>query len=248
MASSIGAREGVHSAKPVLRQGAADAEAGAAAGAAGGGGDGDGGERISPQQRGRKRAASYDAADPATRESQGAGGAAVTAWTGGGDGGGGDGGGVGTATTAMDVETASPVQGRHRVVSEGGGGGEGGAGVGDEPSSGARAGPAEQSGAAEQSGDNGGPAGAGLAPIEEISIAGVVADSEAAAAEAAAASEARGGGTSAAPQELPLLELEKQSTVDTLFELMESGQSVSVLVWDLLMKMPTNMELCNGFS
>lgn len=51
-----------------------------------------------------------------------------------------------------------------------------------------------------------------------------------------------------APPELPLLELEKQSTVDTLFELMESGQSVSVLVWDLLMKMPTNMSLYNGFS
>lgn len=51
-----------------------------------------------------------------------------------------------------------------------------------------------------------------------------------------------------ASPELPLLELEKQSTVDTLFELMESGQSVSVVVWDLLMKMPTNMSLYNGFS
>lgn len=62
----------------------------------------------------------------------------------------------------------------------------------------------------------------------------------------------RGGGAvqviTAAPPELPLLELEKQSTVDTLFELMESGQSVSVLVWELLMNMPTNMSLYNGFS
>lgn len=50
-----------------------------------------------------------------------------------------------------------------------------------------------------------------------------------------------------AEAELPLLELEKQSTVDTLFELMESGQSIGVLVWDLLMKMPTNMCLLQGF-
>ncbi|CAN0231774.1 unnamed protein product, partial [Ectocarpus sp. 8 AP-2014] len=78
-------------------------------------------------------------------------------------------------------------------------------------------------------------------PIEEISSAGVVAGN--------------GGGSvviegcmkTTPPSELPLLELEKQSTVDTLFELMESGQSVSVLVWDLLMKMPTNMRLFNGF-
>lgn len=47
--------------------------------------------------------------------------------------------------------------------------------------------------------------------------------------------------------ELPLLELEKQSTVDTLFELMESGEAISGLVWDLLMRMPTNMCLLQGF-
>ena len=59
-----------------------------------------------------------------------------------------------------------------------------------------------------------------------------------------------GGGVKlrTAPPELPLLELEKPSTVDTLFELMESGHNASVLVWDLLMKMPTNMSLYNGFS
>lgn len=80
-------------------------------------------------------------------------------------------------------------------------------------------------------------------PDEELRSSGVVREAARLGGEGEVGVRVRPG-----PPELPLLELEKQSTVDTLFELMESGQSVSVLVWDLLMKMPTNMRLYNGFS
>lgn len=46
---------------------------------------------------------------------------------------------------------------------------------------------------------------------------------------------------------LPLDDLEKQATVDSLFQLMESGEQIGVLVWELLMKMPTNAALLNTF-
>lgn len=202
------------------------------------------------QQRGRKRAASCDAADPATRKSLGAGTAAGKAWTGGGGGGGGcatpeattgEGGGVGTTPTAMDLESGSPAS---PLELEGGGGGGGDlsprAAAAVEPSP--MVGPVPVRMPGFSGGGGGEPAepqveeDGGLSSVEEIRSAGVIASS------------AVGGSMETAPPELPLLELEKQSTVDTLFDLMESGHSVSVLVWDLLMKMPTNMRLYNGFS
>lgn len=207
-------------------------------------------------QRGRKRAASCDAADPAPRKGLAAVGAAPgAAWKGsggGGDGGsgsagggsagGGEGGGS-SAATSMDIETSSgssPARKPPEVGSSSGGSN----GHSSSPSRKAAA-AAEQAVPAQgvpgrlpgfSSGN-----GDASSPVEEISSAGVVAGN--------------GGGSvvvegcmkDTPPSELPLLELEKQSTVDTLFELMESGQSVSVLVWDLLMKMPTNMRLFNGF-
>lgn len=220
-----------------------------------GGGNGKGpapGSPVAAQQRGRKRAASCDAADPATRKSHVAGG--------------GGGGAVGTGPTGMDVESSSPakqpgggsnssssknVQGKD--VSLLGAAGGGGAGDGGEPSPRAAAAEAASVAPARLPGISGGGAGKrekqrvdsdgdGLLPIQEIRSAGVIAGS------AVKARVVAGGGMHAAPPELPLLELEKESTVDTLFELMESGQSVSVLVWDLLMMMPTNMRLYNGLS
>ncbi|CAM9720773.1 unnamed protein product, partial [Choristocarpus tenellus] len=43
--------------------------------------------------------------------------------------------------------------------------------------------------------------------------------------------------------EVPLHELESQRSLDTLFVLMESGHGIGRLVWELLMKMPTNQQL-----
>ena len=52
----------------------------------------------------------------------------------------------------------------------------------------------------------------------------------------------------AAPPALPLWELGSESTFDTLFNLVESNLSVSVLAWELLKKLPTNRSLYNGFA
>ena len=55
----------------------------------------------------------------------------------------------------------------------------------------------------------------------------------------------------AAPPALPLWELWElgsESTFDTLFNLVESDLSVSVLAWELLKKLPTNRSLYNGFA
>lgn len=250
----------------------------AIASASNGGGSDGGNEKSpapgSPQQRGRKRAASCDAADPATRKSPGAGGATGKAWTGGASpdlsgGGGGDSGGsggVGAAPTGMDVEHSSPAKrldGDNRSSSSSASSSGKAKDVpsvsssrasGDKSSSRAVAeaasvvpvrlprisGSGAEGGAGNREKD--GIDGDGPLPIEEIRSAGVVAGS------ASKGGVVVGGGMKTAPAELPLLELEKESTVDTLFELMESGQSVSVLVWDLLMMMPTNMRLYNGLS
>lgn len=160
-----------------------------------------------------------------------------------GSGGGGEGGGN-SAATSMDIETSSSSTPAKKTLEVGSSSG-GSNGRTSSPSRKAEAAavkPAEpaQGVTVRLPGFSGGD-GDASSPVEEISSAGVVASN------GDGSVVVEGCMKATPPSELPLLELEKQSTVDTLFELMESGQSVSVLVWDLLMKMPTNMRLFNGF-
>lgn len=207
-----------------------------------------------PQQRGRKRAASFDACNPThggtapfdeNRTGGGGGDGAAVAGEGGLD-------AVTTPPIAMEIDENSPAK---KLVG-GGGSGDGGACAGDSgdgDGDGGRLSARTMATVAARNSSqgllgfsDGGDDREGMVvkhPLPEV-------PKELRSVGVASNNKRVVGGVKlrTAPPELPLLELEKPSTVDTLFELMESGHNASVLVWDLLMKMPTNMSLYNGFS